>query len=1050
MSIQIDYNDPRYAQAAAEILRRHENGEPEANITSAVRDFLILMELVRADEIVEENPPAQGSRRAVDLAALDTFIEFKRRIGTAGGLNPNAEYVQQLDDYLEQSEKQGRMRMGVLTDGKRWLLRWPNAGPVRTALPYAFTLEDADRWISLFEWLRDHALSAEGDKEPSRSAIAQHFGPTAPTYERDIAALKSLYDQHADSSTIRVKRQLWENLLTAALGEIARSGAQLDDLFVRHTYLSAVIGMVVQASFGGDIKRLAENDPADLLLGRDFRSKTGLQGVVESDFFAWPTEVGGMPLLRTLARRIARFKWQEAPNDVAAILYEIVIPPDERRQLGEYYTPDWLARAIVQEVVTEPLDQYVLDPACGSGTFVAEAVNHFIEAANKTSLDPKEVLEWLRFSVAGIDVHPVAVHLARAAWVLAAQPAIQAAVEAGFAANVTVPIYLGDSLQLRFRAGDMFAQHNVTVQVDDAVNTELVFPVSLVEQAETFDALMGDIALAIEKGEDPSFALDDHHITDPSERQTLEKTIAAMERLHSEGRNHIWAYYTRNLVRPVAIAQSKVDVIVGNPPWLIYRNTASTLRDELERQSRNLYNIWAGGKYAAVQDIAGLFYARCTDLYLKDGGHIGMVMPHSALQTGQYTKWRTGSWQAGRGGRVLTVDFSQKKAWDLERLQPNNFFPVPASVVFAQRTGLGANARRLAGEVECWLGTPGSSDVRRVPVPMTDASANTVSPYDGYSRKGADIYPRCFYFVEETINPSVVQAGQTVTVNPRRGSQDKKPWRNLDLPAISEQTIEAQHVFDVHLGETLVPYATLAPLQAALPFKRSDFSLPADSEGVGGVNLGALGQRMRDRWRTVSRLWEENKRPVNKLNLLGRLDYLRELSAQLEWQRNPGDRPVRVVYSGYGIPTAALIHDVDVIIDYKLFWITCKDSMEAHYLMAIINSDALYELVTPLMSKGQFGARDLQKHLWKLSIPEFDAGDSLHVRVSQAGEAAGQGVAKQMAQLRQDRGKVTVTIARRELRKWLRESAEGKAAEEAVEKLLGTGQMPTVPPSGGH
>ena len=171
----------------------------------------------------------------MDLAALDTFIEFKRRIGTAGGFNPNAEYVQQLDDYLERPERQDRMRMGILTDGRRWLLRWPDAGPVRTALPYALTLDDADRWITLFEWLRDHALSAERDKHPSRSAIAQHFGPTAPSYERDIAALKALYDQHANSSTIRVKRHLWENLLTAALGEIARSGAQLDDLFVRHT-----------------------------------------------------------------------------------------------------------------------------------------------------------------------------------------------------------------------------------------------------------------------------------------------------------------------------------------------------------------------------------------------------------------------------------------------------------------------------------------------------------------------------------------------------------------------------------------------------------------------------------------------------------------------------------------------------------------------------------------------------------------------------------------------------------------------------------------------
>ena len=120
----------------------------------------------------------------MDLADLDTFIEFKRRIGTAGGFNPNPEYVQQLDDYLEQSEEQGRLRMGILTDGRRWLLRWPNAGPVKSALPYAFTLEDVDRWITLFEWLRDHALSAEVDKQPS--APPSNSTPTpAPSESRD-------------------------------------------------------------------------------------------------------------------------------------------------------------------------------------------------------------------------------------------------------------------------------------------------------------------------------------------------------------------------------------------------------------------------------------------------------------------------------------------------------------------------------------------------------------------------------------------------------------------------------------------------------------------------------------------------------------------------------------------------------------------------------------------------------------------------------------------------------------------------------------------------
>ena len=92
----------------------------------------------------------------------------------------------------------------------------------------------------------------------------------------------------------------------------------------------------------------------------------------------------------------------------------------------------------------------------------------------------------------------------------------------------------------------MFAEHNVTVQVGDEENTELVFPVSLVERAETFDALMSDIAEAIERGDDPNLALDDHQITEPGERQTLQETISAMQRLHTEGRNHIWAYYTRS------------------------------------------------------------------------------------------------------------------------------------------------------------------------------------------------------------------------------------------------------------------------------------------------------------------------------------------------------------------------------------------------------------------------------------------------------------------------------------------------------------------------
>ena len=340
--------------------------------------------------------------------------------------------------------------------------------------------------------------------------------------------------------------------------------------------------------------------------------------------------------------------------------------------------------------------------------------------------------------------------------------------------------------------------------------------------------------------------------------------------------------------------------------------------------------------------------------------------------------------------RVLTVDFGYKTAWDLERLEPNTFFPVPASVAFARRSGEDGKATPLAGEVERWVGIAGATDVHRTRVSITDTSVGGDSPYAGYSRQGASIVPRCLFFVEETTNPTIVQAGQTVTVNPRRGSQDKEPWRSLDLFAISEQTVEAPHVFDVHLGETIVPYATLDPLRAALPLRRGEFRVPSADDGVGGIRLGGLSQRMRDRWRIVSSVWNENRAAANRMNLLGQLDYYGKLSSQLEWRQAPRDRPVRVAYNQSGAPTAALIRGNESLVDYTLFWITCSDIQEANYLLAVINSQALYEAVASWMPKGQFGARHLEKHLWKLPIPEFDPDEPLHTAVSEAGRGSGQ------------------------------------------------------------
>ena len=82
----------------------------------------------------------------------------------------------------------------------------------------------------------------------------------------------------------------------------------------------------------------------------------------------------------------------------------------------------------------------------------------------------------------------------------------------------------------------------------------------------------------------------------------------------------------------------------------------------------------------------------------------------------------------------------------------------------------------------------------------------------------------------------------------------------------------------------------------------------------------------------------------------------------------------------------------------------------------------------------------MHKQLWKLPIPEFDLANALHQEVARAGAVAALGASQRLAALRAERrGQLTVTIARRELRAWLRGSDVGEAVEAAVKPLIGGG-----------
>jgi type I restriction-modification system DNA methylase subunit len=96
------------------------------------------------------------------------------------------------------------------------------------------------------------------------------------------------------------------------------------------------------------------------LTGTKF-DESGVYGVVEADLFDWVLEEGGEELVRALALRLSRFDWSQVEQDVMKVLYESVIGADTRKRLGEYYTPDWLAEAMVEKVIDKPLDMRVID-----------------------------------------------------------------------------------------------------------------------------------------------------------------------------------------------------------------------------------------------------------------------------------------------------------------------------------------------------------------------------------------------------------------------------------------------------------------------------------------------------------------------------------------------------------------------------------------------------------------------------------------------------------------------------------------------------------------
>ena len=1036
------------------VVERHKSGASENDIRTAFQRFMETAGVAAASEMTTEGPPGVGNPGRMDLYVHNTCIEFKTAI-LRNGL-PIPSYVAQLDGYLVSLLKAGTgVRNGILTDGVHYFLRRVGEEklPVQrhTVLQIFDRAEQAPR---LREYLHGIISAPAENVRPTAENLERHFGSDSDAFRAGNLLLKEAYEAHRGDPTVAVKRRLWQDLLQVALGkDAATAGDESDWLFIRHTYITSLIAVIMQQQLLGAVAHHAAERPDALLKGHILAEQSDLHGVIDADLFTWPTEVGENTYLREIARVAEWFDWTQDAKEVAPTLYQNVITQEERKRLGEYYTPRWLAKEITETVVDDPLDQRVLDPSCGSGTFIETAVERILSHAGE--LSATETLKKLQENVVGIDIHPVAVQLAKATWVMAAAGTIRAARAEGTGTGaVSAPIYLGDSMQLRYDTGTLSASQSIELKTGETLPDQtapIIFsiPKELARHQADIDHLISELATAIDEGRDAEHVADAYEMSDAC-RQSVQAVAAAMQDLHAADRNHVWAYYIRNMIRPAVIADEKVDRIIGNPPWLTYGQSADIIRTELREMSEQRYQIWAGGRNSANQDIATLFYTRCAELYAQPGTQIGMVMPHSALRTGQHLKWRSGNYQrkGGRNAPSIGLNLRVHEPWDLDNLGPD-FFPMPGSVVFAQYIGVGQGAPLAPATVQVWRGDwqKNYAGISRKSEALHHDDGTFKSPYAELSRRGADIFDRRLFLIEAVPHTAMLPAANTTNVRPRKGTQDNIEYEG-QLRRL-EGVVHNDHLFDVYLGECIAPYVVLDPLKAALPVHRPTMTMPLNHDDCQDekhnacrLEVSELHSTMQRRWNNAAEMYREAHKEQGITELIDNLNHLNKLTSQLDYLQEAiaGCGATRIAYTTSGRPTATIIRDNHAMLDTNLYQTACQSAGEAYYILAIINSNELEAAVETFMARGLYGARHFHKHGWKLPIPRYDAGDPLHVRLSELGKAAEQECAALIANSdipTKSAGDSQSRASRRLLRhEWQPNSKTAQGIEAAVAELL--------------
>ena len=843
----------------------------------------------------------------------NAIIEFEKSLSAT-----LEEAKHQLCEYVAgtwQKEKFPRPMLAIASDGVRWIVYRPVLPAGEDPEPENILLDELrdfkvaeDTLGAFWLWLTSFLFRPQ-QVDPTAERFQLDFGSWSPLYREGMASLKKAWRKVSGGSEAKLAFDTWQRYLTVTYGrltedttaskdnETAEELSELENLFLRHTYLASIARLLIWAALSqgknaDDLRAIAK----DVLSGRYFKSKR-LANLVDDDFFHWIRQENAektlAPTWERVLSQLTEYDLSLIREDVLKGVYQQLIDPKDRHDLGEYYTPDWLCERIVIEMLPKHGWKAVLDPSCGSGSFLRATITHFLRR-NSAGTDNERLKEILR-NVQGIDIHPVAVTIARATYVLALGKLVSAARK-----PINIPVYMADSLFLPREVEQNLLESISGVEITfggKKDERQVVIPDMLIQSPELFDdAISACTAIA-----------EEHANSKKDTRKTMEKYLAvnapdlsqileydkildalwsfteSLAELIREKKNSIWSFIIRNSFRPAMLKQ-QFDYIIGNPPWLSYRFISDPeYQNEVKSRAVHRYQIAPKSQKLMTQmELATVFMAHSMATFANANCRLAFVMPRGVLSADQHQNLILRKYSS-------TTRLKLTGYWDLWDVSP--LFNVPSCVLFAERSFLPGSPKEKLPVLE-WSGTLPARDV---PWSVAKGRLNTAekigtviylgsraalstapgasspskgSKYAAAFKQGATILPRSFYFVrisELDGTPDVARQYWAET-DPEQAAEAKKPYDDVYLSGM----VEGRFIFQTALSRHLLPFVTLDPAWVVLPMEETNGNLSI----VRSDKLTKDGFREFGTWmKTAENLWNSKRGDkAEKQSLYERLD----------------------------------------------------------------------------------------------------------------------------------------------------------------------------------